>query len=231
MPAAGHEPAEEARGRGGLVEVERLRIVGASESENVVARHDPGPAREAASRAEVVEKQKHEVHLRTKCGLGIANMGNCPYFCGMVPVDCNCAALRQAARFVSRLYDEALVPVGLGINQYSVLVRLQRLGPLVMQDLARALVMDRSTLGHLLRPLEKRGLVRLATCADARCRMVSLTPDGEALLIAARPLWTSAQAAFEQQFGSVEAATLREALTAVVTAPAAASVTPATRHD
>ena len=149
----------------------------------------------------------------------------------MASADCNCAALRQASRFVSRLYDEALAPAGLGINQYSVLARLERLGPLVMQDLARALVMDRSTLGHLLRPLEKRGLVRLAACADARCRRVSLTPDGDALLVEARPLWIAAQAAFERQFGAVEAATLREALATVVAVPVATRSTPAARHD
>lgn len=149
----------------------------------------------------------------------------------MASADCNCAALRQASRFVSRLYDEALAPAGLGINQYSVLARLNRLGPLVMQDLARALVMDRSTLGHLLRPLEKRGLVQLAICADARCRLVSLTPDGGALLVEARPLWMAAQAAFERQFGSAEAATLREALAAVVTLPAPLRATLPARHD
>src|SRR6267143_6983354 len=74
---------------------------------------------------------------------------------------CNCAALRQAARRVTRLYDEVLAPIGLGVNQYSILARLNRVGPSTIQELARLLVMDRSTLGHLLRPLEKRGLVTL----------------------------------------------------------------------
>ena len=149
----------------------------------------------------------------------------------MASADCNCAALRQASRYVSRLYDEALAPAGLGINQYSVLARLKRLGPSVIQDLARALVMDRSTLGHLLRPLEKRDLVRMAACADARCRLVSLTPAGEALLTEARPLWAAAQAAFERQFGSAEAATLREALASVVADPKTARPPSAVRHD
>jgi hypothetical protein len=77
------------------------------------------------------------------------------------PEICNCAALRQAARRVTRFYDEALAPTGLGVNQFSILARLSRVGPSTIQDLARLLVMDRSTLGHLLRPLEKRGLVKL----------------------------------------------------------------------
>jgi DNA-binding MarR family transcriptional regulator len=73
------------------------------------------------------------------------------------PEICNCAALRQAARHVTKLYDDALAPVGLGGNQFSILARLSLGDPRTIQDLARLLVMDRSTLGHLLRPLEKRG--------------------------------------------------------------------------
>jgi len=42
------------------------------------------------------------------------------------PEICNCAALRQAARHVTRFYDEALAPTGLGVNQFSILARLSR---------------------------------------------------------------------------------------------------------
>ena len=46
---------------------------------------------------------------------------------------CNCAALRQAARRVTRLYDDVLAPIGLGVNQYSILARLNRVGPSTIQ--------------------------------------------------------------------------------------------------
>src|SRR2546423_12638942 len=86
------------------------------------------------------------------------------------PEICNCGALRQAARRVTKLYDDALVPVGLGVNQYSILARLNRGGPSRIQDLAWLLVMDRSTLGHLLRPLERRGLASPDASVQARRR-------------------------------------------------------------
>jgi DNA-binding MarR family transcriptional regulator len=138
----------------------------------------------------------------------------------MTGTECNCAALRQATRFVTRVYDEALAATGLGINQYSVLARLERAGPLMLNDLARTLVMDRSTVGHLLRPLAARDLVSLATDpADARCRTVSLTDAGRALLAEARPLWSAAQARFEAGFGAGKAEALRAALADLVAAP------------
>ena len=129
------------------------------------------------------------------------------------PEICNCAALRQAARRVTRLYDEALAPIGLSVNQFSILARLNRVGPSSIQDLARLLVMDRSTLGHLLRPIEKRGLVKPEVSErDRRSRKVALTPAGKAAAAQARPLWAEAQRSFENTFGNEAALEIRAVL-------------------
>ena len=131
---------------------------------------------------------------------------------------CSCGALRQAARHVTRLYDERLAPVGLGLNQYSILSKLDRFGPSRIQDLAARLVMDRSTLGHLLRPLEKRDLVAICVSdKDRRSRVVNLTAAGSALMAEARPLWSEAERRFEQAFGADEANGLRATLRRVTT--------------
>jgi DNA-binding MarR family transcriptional regulator len=135
------------------------------------------------------------------------------------PEICNCGALRQAARRVTKLYDDALAGTGLGVNQYSILSRLNRVGPSTIQDLARLLVMDRSTLGHLLRPLEKRGFVKLEVPAkDRRSRLVALTEAGKAAVVKARPLWTVAQRRFESTFGQDAALELRTVLKEIATA-------------
>ncbi len=135
------------------------------------------------------------------------------------PEICNCAALRQAARRVTKLYDDALAPTGLGVNQFSILARLSLVGPSTIQDLARLLVMDRSTLGHLLRPLEKRGLVQLEVPEqDRRSRIVALTHAGKAAVAKARPRWVAAQRRFESTFGREAALGLRTVLKEVATA-------------
>src|SRR6266567_429244 len=135
------------------------------------------------------------------------------------PEICNCGALRQAARRVTKFYDDALAPIGLGVNQYSILARLNRVGPSTIQDLARLLVMDRSTLGHLLRPLEKRGLVKLEVSQrDRRSRMLVLTQAGKAAVAKARPRWAAAQRRFESTFGIEAALELRTVLKEIATA-------------
>jgi len=132
---------------------------------------------------------------------------------------CNCAALRQAARRVTKLYDDALAPIGLGVNQFSILARLSIVGPSTIQDLARLLVMDRSTLGHLLRPLEKRGFVTLEVSKqDRRSRVITLTPAGKAVVAKARPRWAAAQRRFESTFGKEAALELRAVLKEIATA-------------
>jgi DNA-binding MarR family transcriptional regulator len=137
----------------------------------------------------------------------------------VVPEICNCAALRQAARRVTRLYDDALAPTGLGVNQFSILARLSLVGPSTIQDLARLLVMDRSTLGHLLRPLEQRGLVTLDVSEeDRRSRVVTLTQAGKAAVAKARPRWAAAQRRFESTFGREAALELRTVLKEIATA-------------
>ena len=133
------------------------------------------------------------------------------------PEICNLSALRQATRLVTKLYDAALAPTDLSANQYGILRRLHREGPSTLGDLADSLVMDRSTLGHLVRPLEKRGLVRLAVGEqDRRARFLTLTRSGESLVQRARPLWASAQKKFESAFGPDSASRLRSMLNDVV---------------
>lgn len=135
------------------------------------------------------------------------------------PEICNAAALRQAARHVSAMYDEALAPAGIGLNQFSILMKLQKTGPISIQGLAGYLVTDRSTLGHLLRPLERRGLVRiLVSRDDRRSRELTLTKTGEATLSQCYPLWAAAQRRFEQTIGKEASQRLRKSLKKVAKA-------------
>lgn len=132
-------------------------------------------------------------------------------------VQCTCSAIRQAARQITQIYDAELAASGLRVTQYSVLSNLNRLGPSSVQDLAAEMVMDRSTLGHNLRPLERDGLIKLAVDRnDKRARRLELTARGKARLDEARPLWRSAQARFDASFGASSAKELRTVLRRVV---------------
>lgn len=133
--------------------------------------------------------------------------------------DCSCLAVRQAARQITQLYDEELAGTGLRITQYGVLARLARIAPATMQELAESLVMDRTTLAHNLKPLERDGLVVVAVDrADRRVRRLRLTDAGKETLSAARTSWRRAERRFERALGREDAAQLREMMSRVVAA-------------
>jgi DNA-binding MarR family transcriptional regulator len=135
---------------------------------------------------------------------------------------CNCAVLRKASRRLSQLYDVALAPCGLKSTQFAMLAEIERRQEQAptMRDLADALVMDQSTIGQNLRPLERDGLIALVLDkADRRRRLVKLTKPGRLRLATARPLWEMAQTRFESNFGKQEAASLRATLLNIAEAP------------
>ena len=72
--------------------------------------------------------------------------------------------------------------------------------------------MDRSTLGHSLRPLERDRLIQLTAGEERRSRRVSLSPAGEAKFTEAIAFWRKAQEHFESTYGSESAARLRNVL-------------------
>lgn len=125
---------------------------------------------------------------------------------------CNCLSLRQATRRVTQLYDQALMPIALRATQYSLLAQIEQLGPIALNPLAEAMVMDRATLGHNVRPLEARSLIRLAVGVDRRTRKVSITQAGRDLLVEGRRLWRRAQRTFEEKIGRETASELRSVL-------------------
>ena len=144
--------------------------------------------------------------------------------------DCNCLAMRQAARHVTQFYDQCLAPTGLRTTQFSILAKLQRLGPLSINALAGELVMDRTTLGRTMLPLERDGLIDIRNAAsDRRSKELHLTQAGADRLRAALKQWHQAQQRFEAAFGSKRASTLRKELHAVVASELAVRVEPASR--
>jgi DNA-binding MarR family transcriptional regulator len=103
---------------------------------------------------------------------------------------CLCLHVQRAARALARRFDEALRPVGLTNGQFSLLMSLNRPDPAGQGGVASLLAMDRTTLTAALKPLERRGLLVVAEDPkDRRARVLSLTPEGRAVLAQALPIW------------------------------------------
>jgi hypothetical protein len=129
---------------------------------------------------------------------------------------CNCLALRQAARHVSQLYDSYLASEGLRTTQYSILAKLDRLGPLSINEFAKSMVMDRTTLGRAHPPAAARQVAD--DCSGRRRPHTQLATHNHRRGAAegCEGKWLEAQKKFEMMFGAWDAAELRSVLQRVV---------------
>lgn len=130
---------------------------------------------------------------------------------------CNCFAVRQAARHVTKLYERYLADANLTSAQFSILGALGEAGSMTMAELASVLGMDRTTLLRAMKPLQREDLLKSSagTADDPRQLVFSLSSAGMRRLKEALPLWGKAQEAFETEIGPREAARLRGSLLAL----------------
>ena len=99
---------------------------------------------------------------------------------------------------LARIFDEAFRPFDLTNGQFSLLMSLNRPEPPPMKPVAELLAMDRTTLTAALKPLERRGLVKiLPHPGDRRSRVLKLTVKGRNLLARALPVWESTHRGLE----------------------------------
>jgi DNA-binding MarR family transcriptional regulator len=128
-------------------------------------------------------------------------------------LDCNCFAIRQAARYVSQMYERHLNEVGLTSAQFTIIAAIGRKPGVQMAELADTMVMDRTTLVRALQPLQRDDIVEAAQeSASSRAVGLHLTALGRETLVKAGVQWRAAQAEFDAKFGEKRAKALRKSL-------------------
>jgi DNA-binding MarR family transcriptional regulator len=134
----------------------------------------------------------------------------------LVRDSCLCLHVQRAARALARRFDDALRPLDLTNGQFSLLMSLNRPQPPGMAAVASLLAMDRTTLTAALKPLQRRGLLKVTPDPrDRRGRLMTLTPKGRKLLARAVPIWKRNHLAIEGLIGGGEPDRLRQNLRAL----------------
>lgn len=128
---------------------------------------------------------------------------------------CYALAARKQARYLSRLYDSKLAALGLSISQFSILTLLDTHGRLKLAALAEMLVMERTSLVRALKPLQAAGYVLTERPDRGRSFDVLLSAAGRDAVAQGVPLWSQAQAEFEQAIGRERAVQQRNEILAL----------------
>jgi DNA-binding MarR family transcriptional regulator len=123
------------------------------------------------------------------------------YDAGEVLRDCIATRLRLANRVITKVYDDALRPLGLTVTQMSMLVVAADRGLIRQSQVGAELHLDDSTLSRNLERMRTNGWLEEVSADDARVHSYRLTQAGRNLLDKTIPAWRGAQAEARRLLG------------------------------
>lgn len=103
---------------------------------------------------------------------------------------------------ITRLYDAALRPSGLGVAQFTLLQALNTAPGMSQKQLASLLEIDSTTLTRTLEPLRRAGWLRSTAGDDRREVHLALTAAGKRAYRRGLPCWERAQGEFVRALGT-----------------------------
>ena len=107
---------------------------------------------------------------------------------------CIAGRLRILNRVVTKLYDDALRPLGIKLSQGNVLAVTAKLGVARPADVCEILELDASTLSRAVERMASKGWLEILPDDDGRSHPFRLTAQGKKLMQKAIPAWEAAQA-------------------------------------
>ena len=114
---------------------------------------------------------------------------------------CKCIRLRKASNNLTKIYDSALIKVGLKITQFSTLKNIQKLGKTNIRDLSSELELDRTTVLRNIEKLIEMDLVSYKYENDDKNKIIQLTTVGKSKLREAIIIWEETQHKYIKALG------------------------------
>jgi DNA-binding MarR family transcriptional regulator len=123
--------------------------------------------------------------------------------------DCIATRIRMANRAITKVYDDALRPLGLKVTQMAMLVVAEDNGLNSRAEVGAELRLDDSTLSRNLGRMRANGWLEEVPEGDARVHSYRLMAAGRALLDKAMPAWRSVQTKAKHLLGDAGVQALR----------------------
>ncbi|MEO1207442.1 MAG: MarR family winged helix-turn-helix transcriptional regulator [Pseudomonadota bacterium] len=121
---------------------------------------------------------------------------------------CLATRVRQLSRIITRVYDDAMRPLGITASQYTLLAQLASRDGITAVEIGQELDIEKSTLSRNLKRLLALDMIIMDPPAGRRGRGLHLTPRGQATLRQAYPIWQDAQSRAMQVMGTGSRETL-----------------------
>jgi DNA-binding MarR family transcriptional regulator len=107
--------------------------------------------------------------------------------------ECIAMRVRRLNRVVTKIYDDALRPLGLRTAQQTILAAISLMQTATPSDLEHRLSLEKSTVSRNVERMQRRGWVEFVPGEDGRSHSLKLTAKGTKLLRESTVLWHVAQ--------------------------------------
>jgi DNA-binding MarR family transcriptional regulator len=126
-----------------------------------------------------------------------------------------CVALRarRMSRIVTRIYDDAMRPLGMTSSQFTLLTCIAQQDGVTAAEIGFDLDIEKSTLSRNLKRLVALKLMTMDPPAGRRGRGLHLTDKGVEALQAAFPIWRATQSRVTETMGGDSTGTFDRLLT------------------
>jgi len=128
----------------------------------------------------------------------------------MVASQCLAGRVRRLNRVITNLYDRALQPYGITVNQANVLVSLLVQGEASPGEIGVRLQMEKSTISRTLVRMKASGWV--AVSGGGPRQTVHITDSGRQLMLDTHEAWQNAQRSAQELLGEDGVASLVQAV-------------------
>ncbi len=107
---------------------------------------------------------------------------------------CVAVRIRMLSRMITNMYDSALNPFGISLNQMSILTLVYLGREVGFDTLCKQLKMEKSTTSRNIERMKKKGWIEIVPAQDERKKLLKVTPAGEEILGKVHEAWEDAQA-------------------------------------
>ena len=121
---------------------------------------------------------------------------------------CISTRIRQLSRIITRVYDDAMRPLGITASQFTLLTQLAQQDGITAVEIGHSLDIEKSTLSRNLKRLLALGHITMDPPAGRRGRGLHLTPKGEMVVQQGFPVWREAQTRTIRELGPESRSTL-----------------------
>ena len=107
--------------------------------------------------------------------------------------ECLAGRIRTLSRVITGIYDRAMRPHGIKVNQAGILIMLSLVQKPTPGDICRNFQMEKSTVSRNIERMKKQGWIEVGKGEGGLSQVLTVTPKGKKLLTDIYGRWEKAQ--------------------------------------